>query len=209
MTTMPIHMLLAALAACFFSAGEARAQAIQSPVLAIQAQAPDDALLPVAEIVEQVVRADLLRSGRAAPGPAPDGALRSVSTLPDFAALAAAGARLALVIEVSHASHNRERTAFRLYDVASRAQVSAFEYITVSDNRRRIAHRIADRVLMALGGAAEFDSRITAVRGRGADAQVVVLDSDGANYMAITAPGAYAAPRFAIRDMIGHRQARR
>ena len=197
----PMRMLLTALAACFF-AGDARGQTPQLPALAIQAEAADAASRPVAESIEQVVRADLSRSGRAAAAPAPDGALRGLSELPDFAALGAAGVRLALVIQVLHAPQGLEQTAFRLYDVASRTQVSAFSYITTPDNRRRIAHRIADRVLVALSSAATFDSRIVAIRGRGDTAQVFTMDSDGANLIAITARGAYAAPRFALHNMV-------
>lgn len=189
--------LCAVVAAFTFAAvGHAQERA-PLPLAVVEVTADHQSLSAAAETLERVIINDLGRAGRMRAAPAPEGALNGAFAAPDLVRLSEAGARRALAINISGRPDGRVAIAARSFDVSTGSS-DGNQYVSTSDNLRRIAHRIADRLNSIDGGGADLDSRLIGVHQQNGSARVVILDSDGANIFFITVAGAFADPRFGV-----------
>jgi TolB protein len=88
-------------------------------------------------------------------------------------------------------SDGRLQAEFRLFDVASGAQVAASQYVTDPSNSRRIAHIISDVIFTRITGETGFfDTRVVFVDESGPKQQrrkrLAIMDQDGANVRNLT-----------------------
>ncbi|MBK9243885.1 MAG: Tol-Pal system protein TolB [Burkholderiales bacterium] len=132
--------------------------------------------------VDEIIRADLQRSGRfrlieAGPTPLPDTAAVS---LPEFKGK---GADALVVGSIARLADGRFDLRFRLYDTVKHSQLDALSYVSTAAELRLNAHRIADRIFEKLTGErGVFATRIAYVVQLGkASFELQIADSDGAN----------------------------
>jgi TolB protein len=92
---------------------------------------------------------------------------------------------------VGRASDGRLQTEFRLWDVATGAQVAGSQYVTDPNNARRVAHIISDAIFSRITGEKGFfDTRIAFVDETGPAEhrrkRLAIMDQDGANLRYMT-----------------------
>ena len=132
--------------------------------------------------VDEIIRADLQRSGRFRmidPGPAPLAETAAVS----FAEFTGRGADALVVGSVARLADGRFDLRFRLYDTVKQTQLDALSYVSTAAELRLNAHRIADRIFEKLTGErGVFATRIAYVVQLGKTSfELQIADSDGAN----------------------------
>ena len=132
--------------------------------------------------VDEIIRADLQRSGRFRmidPGPAPLAETAAVS----FSEFKGRGADALVVGSVARLADGRFDLRFRLYDTVKQTQLDALSYVSSAAELRLNAHRIADRIFEKLTGEpGVFATRIAYVVQLGKSAfELQIADSDGAN----------------------------
>lgn len=96
----------------------------------------------------------------------------------------------------------RVRTAFRLWDVSTGAQVTGQQYTTDANNLRRVAHLVSDAVFTQVTGEkGMFDSRVVFIDESGPAEhrrkRLAIMDQDGASVRYITSgDNLVVTPRF-------------
>ena len=86
----------------------------------------------------------------------------------------------------ARAADGRLRTEFRLWEVATGAQVAGQQYVTDPNNARRVAHIVSDAIFTRITGEKGwFDSRVVFVDETGPkenrSKRLTLMDQDGAN----------------------------
>lgn len=132
--------------------------------------------------VDEIIRADLQRSGRFRmidPGPAPLAETAAVS----FTEFTGRGADALVVGSVARLADGRFDLRFRLYDTVKQTQLDALSYVSTAGELRLNAHRIADRIFEKLTGErGVFATRIAyVVQLSKTSFELQIADSDGAN----------------------------
>ena len=89
------------------------------------------------------------------------------------------------------ASDGRLQTEFRLWDVATGAQIAGSQYVTDPNNARRVAHIISDAIFSRITGEQGFfDTRVAFVDETGPAEhrrkRLAIMDQDGANLRYMT-----------------------
>jgi len=97
----------------------------------------------------------------------------------------------ALITGKVNIDDDKLRVEFRLWDVLAAKEIIALAFTTVSDNWRRVAHIITDKVYKRLTGEeGYFDTRIIYVSEKGPKNQrikkLAIMDQDGANTKYLT-----------------------
>ena len=92
---------------------------------------------------------------------------------------------------VSRSTDGRLQVEFRLWDVATGAQVAGSQYVTDPNNARRVAHIISDAIFSRITGEKGFfDTRIAFVDEtgppQGRRKRLAIMDQDGANMRYMT-----------------------
>jgi TolB protein len=92
---------------------------------------------------------------------------------------------------VGRTDDGRLQTQFRMWDVATGAQVSGEQYVTDANNLRRVAHIVADAVFSkATGEKGFFDTRVVFVDESGPATKrrkrLAIMDQDGASVRFLT-----------------------
>jgi len=136
----------------------------------------------VPQPVDEIIRADLQRSGRfrmVDAGPTPLAETAAVS----FADFKGKGADALVVGSVARLADGRFDLRFRLYDTVKQTQLDALSYVSSAAELRLNAHRIADRIFEKLTGErGVFATRIAYVVQLGkASFELQIADSDGAS----------------------------
>ena len=153
---------------------------------------------PVAAQLQQVIAADLARSGLFRPlDPAtfPSGS-QDVDVKPAFDAWRAISAQGLLTGDVSADADGHMTVNVRLWDVYAGDQLVGQQFSSGSESWRRVAHKVADAVYEKLTGEpGYFDSRVvfaaeSGQRGRRIR-RLAVMDQDGANPRYLT-DGSYS-----------------
>ena len=153
---------------------------------------------PVAAQMQQVIAADLARSGLFRPldlATFPAGA-QDVNTRPVFDAWKAISAQGLLTGQVSADADGRLTVNVRLWDVYAGDQLVGQQFAAGPESWRRVAHKIADAVYEKLTGEhGYFDSRVafaaeSGPRGRRIR-RLVIMDQDGASPRYLT-DGSYS-----------------
>ncbi|OOL18356.1 translocation protein TolB [Bombella intestini] len=111
------------------------------------------------------------------------------SVQPDFSALKARGARVAVAGSAAGSDH--VRVEVRLWDVVAGQQMEGRAYTASPSNWRRIAHIIADSIYKRLlGEDGYFDTRIAYISRTGPRrhqaTRLAIMDQDGANAHMLT-----------------------
>lgn len=139
----------------------------------------------VAARISDLVRADLASIGLFT---APDSAAiasfaADVGALPAWADWSGAGAGALLLGKAVIGADQSLTIQYRLYDVAARKQLAGTQIrVPAAADWRRLAHKAADDVLVALtGGKGGFDSQIAFVSEAGDKTQFAIIDQDGAD----------------------------
>jgi TolB protein len=152
---------------------------------------------PVAAQLQQVISADLARSGLFRPlDPATyPAAPPDVNTQPTFDAWKAISAQGLLTGQVTADADGHLKVDFRLWDVYAGDQLLGLQFTSTPDNWRRVAHKIADAIYEKLTGqAGYFDTRVVFAAESGPRGKRVrrleIMDQDGANPSYLT-DGAY------------------
>jgi len=143
---------------------------------------------PVAGQLQQVISADLARSGLFRPlDPAtfPAGG-EDVNARPAFDAWKAISAQGLLTGQVTADSDGHLTVNFRLWDVYAGEQLLGLQFSSTPANWRRVAHKIADAVYEKLTGqAGYFDTRVVFAAESGPRGRRIrrleIMDQDGAN----------------------------
>jgi TolB protein len=91
----------------------------------------------------------------------------------------------------SRSGDGRLQTEFRLWDVASGAQIAGSQYVTDPNNARRVAHIISDMIFSKITGEKGFfDTRVVFLDETGPKEQrrkrLAIMDQDGANLRYLT-----------------------
>ncbi len=107
------------------------------------------------------------------------------------------GAQGIITGDVQDAGGGQLRVEFRLWNVASQAQVQGTAYTTTAGNWRRIGHIIADTVYQQMiGDKGYFDSRVAYISEAGPSTspirRLAIMDYDGANNQFLTDGSAMA-----------------
>ena len=136
----------------------------------------------VPQPVDEIIRADLQRSGRfrmVDAGATPLAETAAVS----FADFKGKGADALVVGSVARLADGRFDLRFRLYDTVKQTQLDALSYVSSAAELRLNAHRIADRIFEKLTGErGVFATRIAYVVQLGkASFELQIADSDGAS----------------------------
>ena len=110
---------------------------------------------------------------------------------PNVDAWKTVNAQFVLTGRVTGAEGGRIAAQFRLWDVATGAQVAGQQYTTDAANARRVGHLIADAVFSRITGEKGFfDSRVVFVDESGSKEKrrkrLAVMDMDGANVKYLT-----------------------
>ena len=110
---------------------------------------------------------------------------------PNIDAWKTINAQFVLTGRISGAAGGKLSAQFRLWDVASGAQVAGQQYTTEEANSRRVGHLIADAVFSRVTGEKGFfDSRVVFVDETGSKEKrrkrLAVMDMDGANVKYLT-----------------------
>ncbi len=100
-------------------------------------------------------------------------------------------AQYVLTGRVADGGDGRLKTQFRLWDVASGAQVAGEQYVTDANNARRVAHIVADAVFTrATGEKGFFDTRVVFIDESGPATRrrkrLAIMDQDGASVRYLT-----------------------
>ena len=140
-----------------------------------------------------VVSADLGRSGLFRPLD-PRSFIQNISVSdaqPRFGDWRQINAQALVTGSVKTQADGRLRVEFRLWDVFAEQQLSGYGYTTTQQNRRRIAHIIADEVYKRITGEeGYFDTRIVYVSESGPPdkriKRLALMDQDGANNRFLT-----------------------
>ncbi len=143
---------------------------------------------PVGAQLQQVVAADLARSGLFRPlDPAtfPTGS-QDVNSQPAFDAWKAISAQGLITGQVTTDADGHLRVNFRLWDVYAGDQLLGLQLSSTPANWRRVAHKIADAVYEKLTGEqGYFDTRIVFAAESGPRGKRIrrleIMDQDGAN----------------------------
>lgn len=189
--------------ACFVSLLFAGAAAAQAPLRVDVTQGHLDPL-PIAIVefigdegvaveagadIARVVTSDLASTGLFDPID-PEAFIEDIGNIdlrPRFADWRVVNAKALLVGRVTVAEDGRLLVAFRLWDTVTESQLLGLQFVSVPENWRRVAHKVADAVYEELTGEeGYFDTRIVYVaEGNGPDGEPVrrlaIMDQDGAN----------------------------
>jgi TolB protein len=100
-------------------------------------------------------------------------------------------AQFVVVGRTGRASDGRLQAEFRLFDVASGAQIAGSQYVTDPNNARRVAHIISDAIFTRITGEKGFfDTRVVFVDESGPKdrrrKRLAIMDQDGANVRYLT-----------------------
>jgi TolB protein len=196
---MPFRTWIGALAACLAVAGSfglavapARADIVvnvdQGASQPLPIAIPVFAGAPVAGQIQQVIAADLARSGLFKPlDPAIFPALGpDMNVQPSFDAWKAISAQGLVTGQVTTDADGHLKVDFRLWDVYAGEQLLGLQFASTPDNWRRVAHKVADAIYTKLTGApGYFDTRIVFAAESGTRGHLVrrleIMDQDGAN----------------------------
>lgn len=148
-----------------------------------------DVSLPTS--VEQIINADLKRSGRFKPvdsGPLPPGASNNIVGL-DMTRWSSNGVSFAVIGNISQQGPDYKIT-FRLFDTSNGKQEAGLSFTSSAENLRSTAHQISDAIYEAiLNVPGAFDTRIVYVTTQGQGDQkrymMQVADSDGFNALTV------------------------
>jgi TolB protein len=142
----------------------------------------------VASDIQQVISADLARSGLFRPlNPATFPQLaQDVNVQPAFDGWKAISAQGLLTGQVVTDADGHLSVNFRLWDVYAGEQLLGLQFSSTPQNWRRVAHKIADAVYTKLTGAAGyFDTRVVFAAESGGRGHRIrrleIMDQDGAN----------------------------
>ncbi|GGE46562.1 protein TolB [Marinicauda pacifica] len=139
--------------------------------------------------IARVVTSDLESTGLFAPV-SQDAFIEEIGNIdlrPRFSDWRVINANALLVGRVTVAEDGRLLVAFRLWDTVTETQLLGLQFVSVPENWRRVAHKVADAVYEELTGEeGYFDTRIVYVaEGTDGDGQSVrrlaIMDQDGAN----------------------------
>ncbi|WP_332118657.1 Tol-Pal system beta propeller repeat protein TolB [Azorhizobium caulinodans] len=154
--------------------------------------------------ISGVITADLKRSGLFAPID-PKAFVEQISNpdlAPRFQDWRVINAQGLVTGRVTRQGDGRLKAEFRLWDVFAGQQLMGQQYFTQPENRRRVAHIIADAIYERLTGEkGYFDTRIVFVDESGAKdrrvKRLAIMDQDGANVTYLTRGDALVlTPRF-------------
>jgi len=115
----------------------------------------------------------------------------NIDAQPSFADWRAINAQALVVGRITRQPDGRMEVKFRLWDIYAGSQLHGQQFVTTSDNWRRIAHIISDAIYERLTGEkGYFDTRIVFVDETGPKEQRVkrlaLMDQDGANVRYLT-----------------------
>jgi TolB protein len=158
--------------------------------------------------ISKVVMADLERSGFFRPLD-PTGFVErniDVNVLPRFQDWRVINAQALVNGAATIDAEGRLRVDFRIWDVFNEQQLQGLQFVSTTDNWRRVAHKISDAVYKRLTGEdGYFDTRIVFVAESGSRTarvkRLAIMDQDGANPSYLT-DGSYLVmtPRFSTTD---------
>ena len=141
----------------------------------------------VATQIQQVVAADLARSGLFRPlDPASFPAVGDPNAQPPFDPWKSISAQGLVTGQVTSDADGHLHVGFRLWDVYASDQLLGLQLTATPENWRRIAHKIADAVYEKLTGEkGYFDTRVVFVAESGPRGKRIrrleIMDQDGAN----------------------------
>ncbi|MDH5179733.1 MAG: Tol-Pal system beta propeller repeat protein TolB [Gammaproteobacteria bacterium] len=140
------------------------------------------------EDVTEVIRSDLIRSGRFAPLPEADLISRPhEGRQVNFADWRALNVDNLVIGKVEQLKDKSYRVQFQLFDVIKGSQISGYSFKTSENNLRRTAHRISDIIyeaLMGIRGAFDTELAYITVRTIHGDQKIynlAIADADGHN----------------------------
>ena len=140
-----------------------------------------------ANAVTQIITANLQRSGLFAPidPTAYVERIASVDAVPRFPDWRTINAQALITGRIGRVADGRLQAEFRLWDVLAGQQLDGKQYLTTTDNWRRIAHIISDAIYERLTGqGGYFDSRVVFVDETGPGERrikrLAIMDQDGA-----------------------------
>ncbi len=143
--------------------------------------------------INDVISANLIRSGLFAPiDPAAFiERIENIDLAPQFDDWRKINAQALVTGRVTLQNDGRLRTEFRLWDIIANEQMTGQQFVTNTDNWRRVAHVISDAIYERLTGEkGYFDTQIVFVEESGPkDARVkrlALMDQDGANMRYLT-----------------------
>src|SRR5215472_9351716 len=146
-----------------------------------------------ANAVTQIITANLQRSGLFAPidPTAYVERIASVDAVPRFPDWRTINAQALITGRIGRVADGRLQAEFRLWDVLAGQQLDGKQYLTTTDNWRRIAHIISDAIYERLTGqGGYFDSRVVFIDETGPGERRVkrlaIMDQDGANVRYLT-----------------------
>jgi TolB protein len=143
--------------------------------------------------ISSVVEADLARSGLFAPIEK-KAFIEKISTIdapPRFGDWRIINAEALVTGRVTRQPDGRIKSEFRLWDVFAGNQMTGQQYVTSTDNWRRVAHIIADAIYERITGEkGYFDTRVVFVDETGPKdkrvKRLAIMDQDGANLRYLT-----------------------
>lgn len=191
---------LLALFAVLFAAASAQAQAPlrvdvtqghldPMPIAVVEFVGEAGLAMEAGADIARVVTNDLESTGLFAPVAA-DAFIEEITDIdlrPRFADWRVINAKALLVGRITVAEDGRLLVAFRLWDTVTETQLLGLQFVSVPENWRRVAHKVADAVYEELTGEeGYFDTRIVYVaEGNGPDGEPIrrlaIMDQDGAN----------------------------
>ena len=181
----------------------AGAQFEPMPLAMLSVTATDPGLERRAAAIEEVVRADLARSGlfELIPEEAFLKAEIPFDVVPAYADWRVINAEALVMARLAPAEDGRLALQFRVFDTVGETQLVARQLLGPGEAQRRLAHKLADAVFAELTGeGGYFDSRIAFIDETGPkDARVkrlAVMDQDGANLEYPGPSGLVLTPRF-------------
>jgi TolB protein len=155
--------------------------------------------------IAQVISADLQRSGYFAPIDSASYTEKNldVNVQPRFDAWSGLRAQALVDGSASQDVNGRLNVEFRLWDVYNQKQLVGLRFTATSENWRKVAHKVADKVYENLTGAGGyFDSEVVFVAESGPRGHRVKrlerMDQDGYNpsYLPIRTAGQLLTPRY-------------
>ena len=159
------------------------------PIAIVEFVGEEAAALGAGADIARVVTNDLESTGLFAPLD-PEAFIEEIGDIdlrPRFADWRVINAKALLVGRVTVAEDGRLLVAFRLWDTVTETQLLGLQFVSVPENWRRVAHKVADAVYEELTGEeGYFDTRIVYVaEGTGPDGEPIrrlaIMDQDGAN----------------------------
>jgi TolB protein len=154
--------------------------------------------------ISQIVAADLKRSGLFAPID-PGAFVEKISdpdALPRFEDWKVINAQALVTGAVTREADGRLKAQFRLWDTFASQQLEGQQFFANKENKRRLAHIIADAIYARLTGEkGYFDTRVVFVDETGPkdmrEKRLAIMDQDGANVRFLTKGGDIVlTPRF-------------